>query len=77
MGEKEKEYVSKCCKSTYEQSEGTYCCGAKITESGLCYECHDQSELDGYWCDKCDDWFDNPIEKIGKLKPKIDGKLKT
>tara|TARA_R110000772_G_C13273406_1_gene436444 strand:- start:378 stop:605 length:228 start_codon:yes stop_codon:yes gene_type:complete len=53
--------VSPCCKAEFEESEGTYCCNAKITETGLCYECHDHSGLDGYWCDECNDWFEETI----------------
>ena len=52
--------TSPCCNGDYEQSEGTYCCNARISETGLCYECHDHSELDGYWCSECDDWFEEP-----------------
>jgi hypothetical protein len=55
--------VSKCCGATFEEAEGSACCGAKISDSGLCYECKDHAETDGYVCDECDEWFEKPKDQ--------------
>lgn len=55
--------VSPCCGADYKESEGTYCCNARISETGLCYECRDHSELDGYFCDDCDENFTTPVKQ--------------
>jgi len=51
-------YVSPCCGASYEEATNSYCCGAKISESGLCYECKDHAESEGYTCDECDEHFE-------------------
>ncbi len=53
--EGEMKYVSECCNATYEEAERSACCGARISETGLCYECKDHTETDGYICDDCED----------------------
>ena len=55
--------VSPCCKADFEEADGSYCCNARISESGLCYECHDHAESEGYFCSNCDESFETP-EKI-------------
>ena len=57
-----KEIVSECCKATYEEAEDSACCNARISESGLCYDCKEHTEYEGYICNKCDEWFEKPIE---------------
>jgi hypothetical protein len=51
-------YVSPCCGENYEDSTKSYCCTAEISESGLCHECHDHAEAEGYICNECDEWFE-------------------
>tara|TARA_R110000787_G_scaffold70091_1_gene155803 strand:- start:9020 stop:9238 length:219 start_codon:yes stop_codon:yes gene_type:complete len=53
--------VSECCKADYEDAEGSACCGAKISLTGLCYECHEHTETDGYFCEDCGQWFEKTI----------------
>ena len=59
-----KTQTSPCCNSTYELDELSYCCGSQISESGLCHECKDHAESEGYVCDECEDYFDAPQDKI-------------
>jgi hypothetical protein len=33
-----------CCNAGYEPDTVSACCEAKISESGLCYSCHDSDE---------------------------------
>jgi len=58
------ENVSECCKSTYEEADGSVCCNARISETGLCYECREHTERDGYFCNDCGYWFETPIKLI-------------
>jgi hypothetical protein len=58
-----KKEVSPCCKAEFEEAEGSYCCNARISESGLCYECHDHTETEGYFCNDRDESFETP-EKV-------------
>tara|TARA_R110000824_G_scaffold7105_2_gene32354 strand:- start:540 stop:728 length:189 start_codon:yes stop_codon:yes gene_type:complete len=60
MSGKEKK-VSPCCKADFEEAEGSYCCNARISESGLCYECHDHAESEGYFCNDCYEGFEEPV----------------
>ena len=55
-------YVSPCCGEDYEAATNSYCCGAQISDSGLCYECREHTESEGYECDECEEWFDELIE---------------
>jgi len=57
-----KENVSECCKATYEEAEGSACCNAKISETGLCYDCREHTEIEGYFCDECSEWFEEPVD---------------
>ena len=57
---KERE-VSPCCKADFEEAEGTACCNARLSETGLCYECREHAEIDGNWCLECDENFEEPI----------------
>ena len=57
--------VSPCCGAEYTDNENgtSYCCGAIISEEGICYECKDHSEPEeGYVCTNCDELFNTPIE---------------
>lgn len=59
------EMLSPCCGAEYTDNEDgpSYCCTAKISETGLCYECHDNAEpLEGFVCEQCDEFFEEPIE---------------
>jgi hypothetical protein len=50
--------VSKCCGSDYEDSTVSWCCSAQISESGICYECKEHTDSEGYECIECSDWLD-------------------
>ena len=52
--------TSPCCNAEYELDTLSYCCGAEISESGLCYSCRDHAEPEGYICDDCEDYFEQP-----------------
>ena len=52
--------TSPCCNSGYELDTLSYCCGARISDSGLCYECKEHAEPEGYICDECEDYFEQP-----------------
>tara|TARA_R110000824_G_C14843478_1_gene639245 strand:- start:212 stop:490 length:279 start_codon:yes stop_codon:yes gene_type:complete len=52
--------TSPCCNSHYEADDVSYCCGARMSEGGLCYDCKDHAESEGYICEECDDWFEEP-----------------
>jgi len=52
--------TSPCCNSTYELDTLSYCCGSQISESGLCYDCKEHAEPEGYICDECEDYFEQP-----------------
>jgi hypothetical protein len=54
--------VSPCCKANFEEAEGSYCCNARISETGLCYECQDHTEAEGYFCSNCDESFEIPVK---------------
>ena len=58
-----KTLVSPCCKAEFEEAEGSACCNARISETGLCYDCHEHTETEGYFCLSCDEAFETP-EKI-------------
>lgn len=57
------ELVSPCCGAEYtdyDESDSA-CCGARISEEGLCYDCKEHTEpMEGYICEKCDEFFDEP-----------------
>ena len=50
--------VSPCCKADFEEAEGSACCNARISETGLCYDCHEHTETEGYFCLSCDSSFE-------------------
>ena len=58
--------LSPCCGAGYEDNDKSYCCGAEISESGICMnlDCLDHAESEGYICDDCDDYFEEPEEEI-------------
>ena len=60
---KTEQEVSPCCKAEFEEAEGSYCCNARISESGLCYECYDHAESEGYFCSDCDEGFETPVKE--------------
>jgi hypothetical protein len=55
-----------CCNAGYEKDEVSACCEAQISDSGLCYDCHEHTESEGYICDECEDWLDERdlVEKV-------------
>ena len=55
--------VSPCCKAEFEESEDSVCCGAEISDSGICMnrDCYEHAESEGYICNECDDWFEKTI----------------
>lgn len=55
-------YVSPCCGTEYEAATDSYCCGAEISESGLCYECKEHTESEGYYCEECHEYIEDVIE---------------
>ena len=57
-----KNNVSPCCGSDYEEATDSYCCGAEISESGICHECKEHSEPEGYICEECDEYFEETME---------------
>ena len=57
------ELTSPCCNTTYTKNTLSYCCTAKISESGICYYCRDHAESEGYICDDCENYFDCPEDK--------------
>jgi hypothetical protein len=55
--------ISPCCGANYTDYEyqGSTCCGAQISESGICYKCRDHADLEeGYTCSNCEEFFDHP-----------------
>jgi hypothetical protein len=54
--------VSPCCKAEFEEADGSVCCNARISESGLCYDCKEHTEMDGYFCEECNDWFESSVQ---------------
>ena len=59
------EMLSPCCGAEYTDNENglSYCCGSEISEEGICAECLEHAEPEeGYICEKCDEFFDEPIE---------------
>tara|TARA_B110000858_G_scaffold197382_1_gene258824 strand:- start:1410 stop:1664 length:255 start_codon:yes stop_codon:yes gene_type:complete len=58
----ENQLVSPCCGEEFEKAEDSYCCGAKISESGICYDCNDNAESEGYICDECEEWFEEKVD---------------
>ena len=58
------EPVSPCCGYEYtDNADGpSYCCGAEISEDGLCIECFEHTNPEeGYVCDNCLDIFEEPV----------------
>ena len=62
MSGKEKK-VSPCCKADFEEAEGSACCNAEISESGICMnsDCYEHAESEGYFCDVCHEGFEEPV----------------
>jgi len=58
-----KTQTSPCCNSTYELDDVSACCTARISDSGLCYDCKEHTEAEGYVCDECEDWFEVPEDE--------------
>ena len=57
--------ISPCCGAEYTEYEhqGSTCCGAKLSEEGLCYKCHDHADEEGgYSCYSCNEFFEHPEE---------------
>jgi len=57
------ELVSPCCGAEYTDYEysGSTCCGAKLSEEGLCYKCRDHADSEeGYTCSNCEEFFEEP-----------------
>ena len=51
-------YVSPCCGEDYKPDDKSYCCGAEISDTGLCHECKDHAESEGYICEECEEYFE-------------------
>jgi hypothetical protein len=57
--------ISPCCGAEYTDNEDgpSYCCDAKISESGICYECKEHTEPEiGFVCNGCKEFFHDSIE---------------
>jgi hypothetical protein len=65
---KDTKQTSSCCNADYEDNDKSYCCGAEISESGICMnlDCLDHAESEGYYCDECDEYFEETQDKIYK-----------
>ena len=59
------ELVSPCCGAEYTDYEhpGSTCCGAKLSEEGVCYKCKEHADSEeGYTCEQCEEFFEHPEE---------------
>jgi len=68
--------VSPCCGAEYtDNDEGpSYCCDAPII-NGICQDkkCLDHAEpLEGYVCENCDDFFEEPLEDYEYKNQRLD-----
>ena len=54
------------CNAGYEKDTVSACCTARISDSGLCYDCHEHTEAEGYICDECEEWCDD-IDLVEKV----------
>ena len=56
--------VSPCCGEGFEKSQDSACCGAEISDSGICMnrDCYDHAESEGYICDECEEWFEEEVD---------------
>lgn len=57
------ELVSPCCGAEYTDYEhpGSTCCGAKLSEEGICYKCKDHADPEeGHTCSQCEEFFEHP-----------------
>ena len=57
------EFVSPCCGAEYTDYEhpGSTCCGAKLSEEGMCYKCRDHADSEeGHTCEQCEEFFEEP-----------------
>ena len=60
--------VSPCCceefSEVFDGEDRSMCCGAKISEGGLCCDCKEHTDSYSaeyeYYCSKCDEGFDEP-----------------
>jgi hypothetical protein len=73
--------VSPCCGAEYtDNDDGTsYCCDAPII-NGICQDkkCLDHAEpLEGYVCEKCDDFFEEPLEDYEYKNQMLDAKAEA
>ena len=73
--------VSPCCGAEYtDNDEGTsYCCDAPII-NGICQDskCLDHAEpLEGYVCENCDDFFEEPLEDYEYKNQMLDAKAEA
>ena len=73
--------VSPCCGAEYtDKDDGTsYCCDAPIV-NGICQDkkCLDHAEpLEGYVCENCDDFFEEPLEDYEYKNQMLDAKAEA
>lgn len=73
--------VSPCCGAEYtDNDDGTsYCCDAPIV-NGICQDkkCLDHAEpLEGYVCENCDDFFEEPLEDYEYKNQMLDAKAEA
>jgi|TARA_R100000951_G_scaffold84729_1_gene72475 hypothetical protein len=73
--------VSPCCGAEYtDNDDGTsYCCDAPII-NGICQDkkCLDHAEpLEGYVCENCDDFFEEPLEDYEYKNQMLDAKAEA
>ena len=69
--------VSPCCGEEYTDNQdegGSFCCNSEI-KNGLCSECKEHAEPEeGFMCDSCSDFFENPIEDYEYKNQMLDAK---
>mgnify|MGYP003681825072 CR=1 FL=1 len=58
-----KNQTSPCCNSDYEADDVSSCCEARLSDCGLCYRCKEHAEAEGYICDECEEWFEEPKDE--------------
>ena len=56
--------VSTCCGSSYEENTLSDCCGVEMHDDyDICPSCKEHTDAEGYVCDECNEWFEEPIEE--------------